>query len=91
MRDYEAVFVFRAEDDLYNQGKTLVQEEFSKAGVTVSKEEDMGSRELAYPVKSETRGHYYLYEAQIEPDKLEGLNTAIRLMDPVLKCLFVKK
>ena len=69
MRDYEAVFVFRPEDELYGQGKQLVQEELAKAGATVVKDEDMGNRELAYEIKSETRGHYHLYEAQIPPDK----------------------
>ena len=91
MRNYEAVFVFRPEDELYNQGKQLVQEQFEKAGVAVSKEEDMGSRDLAYAVKNEERGHYFCYEARIEPEKVAELNAAIRLMDPVLKCLFVRQ
>lgn len=90
MRDYEAVFLFRPEEDVYNQGKNLVQEEFSKAGVSVSGEEDMGNRELAYTVKGEDRGHYYLYKVQAEPEKVEGLSAAARLMDSVLKFLFVR-
>ena len=91
MRNYEAVFVFRPEDEIYNRGRQLVQEEFSKAGVSIVKEDDMGSRELAYKVKNEDRGHYFCYEAQIEPEKITELTAAIRLMDPVLKCLFVRQ
>ena len=91
MRDYEAVFVFRPEDEHFTQGKNLVQEQFTGAGVTIAQEEDMGNRDLAYPVKREMRGHYYVYHAQIEPEKIEELNGAIRLMEPVLKCLFVRK
>ena len=90
MRDYEAVFLFRPEEDVYNKGKNLVQEEFSKAGATVSGEEDMGNRELAYTVNGEDRGHYYLYKVQVEPDKVEELSAAARLMEPVLKSLFVR-
>ena len=91
MRDYEAVFVFRPEEELYKQGMTLVQEEMSKVGAAITKEEDMGNRELAYAVKGETRGHYHLFEAQMEPEKLVNLRGAILLMEPVLKCLFVRK
>lgn len=91
MRDYDAVFVFRSEDELYKQGKNLVQEEFTKAGVSISNEEDMGNRELAYLVKGENRGHYYFYDIKVEPDGVAPLNASIRLMDPVLKCLFVRR
>ncbi len=91
MRNYEAVFVFRAEDELYNQGKQLVADELAKVGATIVKEEDMGNRELAYEIKSETRGHYHFFETQIPPEKLAGLDAAVRLMSPVLKYLFVKK
>ena len=91
MRDYEAVFIFRQEMDLFNQGKQQIVEELKNAGVSILKEEDMGTRELAYPVKKETSGHYYLFVAQIDPDKVNGISQAVRLVDPVLKHLFVRK
>ena len=90
MREYEAVFVFRAEDELFKQGKTLVQEAFANAKVEVQKEEDMGSRELAYSVGTETRGHYYFYGIQADPQSIVELSQATKLMDPVLKHLFVR-
>lgn len=91
MTDYEAVFVFRAEDEQYGRGKQLVTEELGKAGASITAEDDMGNRELAYPVGTETRGHYHFYDAQIPPDKVVEINAAVRLMEPVLKCLFVRK
>ena len=91
MRDYEAVFIFRQEMDLFNQGKQQILEEFGNAGVTITKEEDMGTRELAYPVKKETSGHYYLFVAQIEPEKVNEISQAVKLVDPVLKHLFARK
>ena len=91
MRDYETMFVFRPEDEAYGAGKQLLTEEFGKAGVVISKEEDMGNRELAYPIGSETRGHYHFYDAQISPDRIAELSAAVKLMDPILKSLFVRK
>ena len=90
MRNYEAVFVFRAEDELFKQGKTLVQEAFVNAKVEIQKEEDMGSRDLAYPIGQETRGHYYFYGIQADPQCLAELSQATKLIDPVLKHLFVR-
>ncbi len=91
MREYEAVFVFRAEDELFNQGKNLVQEQFKQSNVSIVKEDDLGVRDLAYSVKSEDRGHYYLYVTQAESETMNQLNESIRLVEPVLKHLFVRK
>ena len=91
MKSYEAVFVFRTEDELFKKGRELVKEELARVEATVTKEEDMGARELAYPVKKETRGHYYLYETDLAPDRLADLTNSLRLVDPVLKYVFVRK
>jgi len=91
MRAYEAIFVFRAEDELYKKGKELVKGELDRVNAKIVKEDDMGSRDLAYEIKSESRGHYHFYEAEIEPEKIDEMSKAIRLMDPILKHIFVKK
>ena len=91
MREYEAIFVFRAEDELYKQGMELIKGEFDRVEAKITKEEDIGARDLAYAVKKETRGHYRLYKAEIDPYKIDEMSKAIKLMDPVLKHLFVKK
>ena len=91
MRAYEAIFVFRAEDELYKQGMELIKNEFDRVEAKIIKEDDMGARELAYAIKKETRGHYHFFAAEIEPDKVNDMSTAIKLFDPVLKHLFVKK
>ena len=91
MRAYEAIFVFRAEDELYAKGKELIKGEFDRVEAKIVKEDDMGSRDLAYEVKNESRGHYHFYEAQISPEKIDEMSKSIRLMEPVLKHIFVRK
>ncbi len=90
MRKYEVVCVFRPEDDAFGKGKTFVLEEFTKAGGTVSKEEDMGSRDLAYPIKKQSRGHYYLFELSVDPLKIVEMDRSFRLSQEILKYLFIK-
>jgi len=91
MRAYEAIFVFRAEDELYKQGMELIKNEFDRVEAKIIKEDDMGARDLAYAVNKETRGHYHFFEAEIDPLKINEMSKAIKLFEPVLKHLFVKK
>ncbi len=91
MRAYEAMFVFRAEDELYAKGKELIKQEFDRVAAKIIKEDDMGARDLAYMVKKETRGHYHFYETEIDPLKVDEITKSVKLMDPVLKALFVRK
>lgn len=91
MREYEAIFVFRPEDELYKQGLELIRGELNRAEAKITKDEDIGARDLAYMVKKETRGHYHYFEAEIDPLKINDMSKAVKLMEPVLKHLFVKK
>ena len=91
MRKYEAVFIFRPEEDLYSKGLQLMKEGLKKAGAVISKEEDLGIRELAYPIKKENRGYYYCFSIEGNPESISGLDRTIRLTKEVLKHLFVRK
>lgn len=91
MRNYEAVFIFKPEDELFKSGLEAIREELKKAEAVVSKEEDMGIRELAYPIKKETRGHYFCFYAQIKPENILGIEKMAKLEKNVMKYLFVRK
>lgn len=91
MRSYEAVFIFRPEEDVYTKGLELMKEELKKAEAVVSKEEDLGVRAFAYPIKKENRGHYHCFYIEGNPESISGLNRTIRLTKEVLKHLFVRK
>ena len=91
MRAYEAIFVFRPEDELYKQGLQLIKGELDRVEAKIIKDEDIGARDLAYMVKKESRGHYHFFEAEIDPLKINDISKAVKLMEPVLKHLFVKK
>ncbi|MBA7538859.1 30S ribosomal protein S6 [subsurface metagenome] len=85
MRKYEAIFIFQPEDSLFTKGKEIVTSEFEKAGIKVSKEEDMGNRELAYGIKDQQRGHYMFYALDAEPESLNPLRKSLKLKTEVLK------
>lgn len=91
MRDYELVAIFLPEDELFKQGKEAVKAELVKEGAEIVKEDDMGDRELAYPIKKKPRGHYWLYTIKFEPTRIPAVEKVLKLDTTVLKYLFVRK
>jgi len=91
MRNYEIVFVFKDDEETYNKGRERVKEELTRIEATITKEDDMGSRDLAYPVKKETRGHYYIYFIEADPENVTTIEKSFRLSREILKYLFVRK
>lgn len=91
MKKYEAMFIFPAREEEYTQGKEFVKGIFQNNNVTIAKEEDMGERQLAYQVKKQERGHYYLFETEMEPSIITDLDKALRIRNDILKYLFVKQ
>ena len=61
MKTYEAVVIFASDEAQMNSGKEFIKKEFDVAGIAIKKEEDMGDRLLAYPVRKNDRGHFFLY------------------------------
>jgi small subunit ribosomal protein S6 len=91
MRDYEAVFIFQPEEEPFTEGNRFVRGEFEKAGIQFQKEEDMGTRNLAYQIKKNNQGRYLYFEFQALPDQLSALDRSFRLKSEILKYLVVRK
>jgi small subunit ribosomal protein S6 len=91
MRNYEAVFIFPAKEEEYNAGREFVRGLFQNAQANIVKEEDMGERDLTYTVKKEDRGHYYFFEAEMNPESISDIDKSLKIRADVLKYLFVNK
>lgn len=91
MRKYEAIFIFRPEEDTLSKGKTDILAEFKNSGIELLQEIDMGLRTLAYEIKKNKQGHYINFEIQAEPDKLKPLDRIFKLKNEILKFVFFRK
>lgn len=60
-------------------------------GATLTYEEDMGKRRLAYPINRVHHGHYLLIEFNADPAKAAKLDTALKLMPEVLRAMLITK
>jgi small subunit ribosomal protein S6 len=91
MKTYEAVVIFASDEAQHQAGREFLRKEFEGSGITIKKEEDMGDRLLAYPVRKNDRGHYILYVVESAPEPLKALTKALKLRPEILKYLFVRQ
>ena len=91
MRNYEFTVIFDSNEETAAKGLELLLAEFAAANVEITKQTDMGVRNLAYPIRKQDRGHYHYFELKADPALINGFNNSIKLMTPVLKFLFVNK
>jgi small subunit ribosomal protein S6 len=91
MKTYEAIVIFASDEAQHQAGREFLKKEFDSSGITIKKEEDMGDRLLAYPVRKNDRGHYFLYVVESAPEPLKSLHRTLKLRPEILKYLFVRQ
>jgi small subunit ribosomal protein S6 len=91
MKTYEAVVIFASDESQHQAGREFLRKEFESSGITIKKEEDMGDRILAYPVRKKDRGHYVLYVIECLAEPLKALTKTLKLRPEILKYLFVRQ
>lgn len=89
MRNYEFTVIFDANDEKMKAGLQFVTDALAKAGVEITKQEDMGVKTLAYLINKQEKGHYVYFELSADPAKIAGLSHEFQLSTLVLKFLFV--
>lgn len=91
MRNYEFTVIFDANEEKTAAGMEIVSKAFADAGVEITKQEDMGVKILAYPIKKQEKGHYIYFEMSADPASIVGFEQKFLLSAPILKFLFVNK
>lgn len=91
MRNYEFTVIFDANDEMAAKGAEVVNSHFSASKVNVTKQEDMGVKNLAYEIKKQNKGHYQYFEIEAEPSEINKMSADFLLEAPILKFLFVAK
>ena len=90
MRSYELIAIFPTEEELLKAGKNSISDELKKHGGSIEKEEDMGERQLQYPVRKRQRGHYFLFNVNVAAEVPALLEKTFKLNPNILKHLFVR-
>lgn len=56
----------------------------------VLKEDLWGARDLAYPIKRQTKGFYAHYQIQADPKNAKGLDKTLKLEEDILRYLLIR-
>jgi small subunit ribosomal protein S6 len=91
-RTYEVMFIIdpkTAEDDITRLSENL-QQVIADQGGTVTKNEDMGRRQLAYPIGRVNEGHYILFEVDGTGHEIAELERRMRVNDQVIRYMTVR-
>ena len=58
---------------------------------TITEEQDLGEKRLAYEVNKHNKGYYYLIKFNAKPTSISELERIYRITDEILKFIVVKE
>lgn len=68
-----------------------VREFIAKGGGKIFFEDNLGKKRFAYPIKKINQGYYLLSQFSMEPDKIQKLDSNMRLSEQILRHIIVKR
>lgn len=92
MNTYEAVIIIttKISDEVREQTVNKIKELISSNG-EVTAVDEWGTKKLAYEIKKEAEGQYYLLTFIAQPEFIAELERIIRIDDGILKHMVIKK
>ena len=93
MQHYETLFLVPGTytEEEYPQIIKKIKDLIQKTGGQITHEKDLGRRKLAYTIKQNTHGYYYLVEMDLDSKELRPFDGTIKLMNEILRHQTVKK
>ena len=92
MHPYEIVLILRPEgtEEQLKQAVARVEELIKKEGGAVTATEPWGRRRLAFPIKKQREGVYYLLRANADPLAIDRLKRSLRLEEAIVRVMIVR-
>lgn len=87
MRNYEVVLIFHPELDetALNEALEKVKGWITSAGGTIAKIDVWGKRRLAYTIRKQREGQYYLFTVELPAAFTNELDRNLRFHEPVIR------
>ena len=87
MREYELVFIVHPDLDENATNDTVerVKGWITEAGGSVDKVDPWGKRKLAYPIRKQNNGQYFLLTIQVDPSFVAELERNLRFLEPIMR------
>ncbi len=89
MRKYEGLFILKPNlsDEEYGKLSAAVVEVITKNGGKVDAKEELGTRDLAYPIKKEKKGRYLLLYFTGEPRSITAMERIYKINESILRAV----
>ena len=92
MNNYETVFILNTTINEESRNKAINRiKTFISDNGKITKEDNLGERKLAYEIKKQKTGYYYVIEFSIEPQYIAELERIYRITDEVIKFITIKR
>lgn len=93
MNKYEVTVILSAklEEEARTAALEKVKAYISRYNGTVGEIEEWGKKKLAYEIQHQTEGFYYLINFEGDSETPNGVESELRIFEPVLRYLVVKK
>lgn len=88
MNNYALTLVLKS--DLDEKARKALLESVAKKFEKVDKEDLWGTRDLAYPIKHQTKGWYAHYQFSADPKIISSLDKALKIEEDILRYLLVR-
>ena len=93
MNDYELTMIL--DPDLTSENQKKLLEKFKKLiedskGKTV-KQEDLGKKELAYPINKKKNGAYFFWEIKVSAEAIRQLDKKLKIDEDIMRHLIIRK
>lgn len=92
MRKYEAVFIFKPNEEEENRNqlldrfKGIVEENGDNLEI-----DEWGRRRLAYPINDFTDGYYVLFNFEGTPEVVAELDRVVKISDSIIRHMFIRE
>jgi small subunit ribosomal protein S6 len=89
MRAYELVFIVHSDldENATNEIVERVKGWITEAGGSIDKVDPWGKRKMAYPIRKQNDGQYFLFTVQLPPTFIAELERNLRFVEPVMRFL----
>ncbi|HDD61583.1 MAG TPA: 30S ribosomal protein S6 [Chloroflexi bacterium] len=93
MRDYELVIIVTPEIDETATAEVVekVKSWITEVGGSIESFEEWGRQKLAYLIRKNKEGQYYLFNLKLEPTAVANLERNFRLQESILRFLIINR
>lgn len=93
MNKYEIMFIIRAdiEEKIILDTKKAFEKVLTDMKSKIVDTKDMGQRKLAYPIKEQVRGFYYVLNVVASPDAVKEFDRKARIDNNILRHIIIKE